>query len=264
MGKLLALDLFCGGGGVALGILEAGFDRVVGIDIKMHKHYPGDFIQGDALHPPVDLMDFDFVWASPPCQRHSPATNFQTAHMTQEEIDEKYPDLILPTRELLAGHPFTAIENVRNARRPPTNLRPDVILTGRSMGLERIDRLRIFELSFFMLFPDPILAPKEDWESGKMATITTSMASTSHFYRRKAIGLPGKIPHKEAIEIMGLPDDSPMTCKEIGLSVPPAYAKFIASEALRQIKAAGNRDQHGIMEREGQRVNTGRVNECMQ
>ena len=44
------------------------------------------------------------------------------------------------------------------------------------MGLERIDRLRIFELSFFMLFPDPILAPKEDWESGKMATIATSMA----------------------------------------------------------------------------------------
>ena len=240
MRKLLALDLFCGGGGAALGILEAGFDRVVGIDIKRHKHYPGDFIQGDALHPPVDIMDFAFVWASPPCQRHSPATNFQTAHMTQEEIDEKYPDLIPPTRELLARHPFTAIENVRNARLPPTNLRPDVILTGRSMGLERIDRLRIFELSFFMLFPDPILAPKEDWESGKMATITTSMASNSHFYRRKAIGLPGKIPHKEAIEIMGLPDDSPMTCKEIGLSVPPAYAKFIASEALRQIKQTLN------------------------
>ena len=87
-----------------------------------------------------------------------------------------------------------------------------------------------------MLFPEVFYAPKEDWESGKMATITTSMASSSHFYRRKAIGMPGKIPHDEAIEIMGLPDDSPMTCKEIGLSVPPEYAKFIASEALRQIK----------------------------
>ena len=236
MRNLLALDLFCGGGGAALGILEAGFDKVVGIDIKMHKHYPGDFIQGDVLEPPVNIMDFDFVWSSPPCQRYSSATNFQTAHMTQEEIDEKYPDLIPPTRELLAGHPFIVIENVWNAKHPPTCLRPDVILTGHSMGLERIDRRRIFELSFFMLFPEPILATKAEWESGKMVTITTSMSSGSHFYRRKAIGLPGTIPRDEAIEIMGLPDDSPMTVKEIGLSVPPEYAKFIASAALRRIK----------------------------
>ena len=231
MGKLLALDLFCGGGGAALGMLEAGFDRVVGIDIKMHKHYPGDFIQADALNPPVDLMDFDFVWASPPCQRYSFATHFQTAYMTQAQLDEKYPDLIPPVRELLSGHPFTCIENV-----PGAPIQPVVKLTGRSVGLERIDRLRYFETSFLMLFPEVFYAPKEDWESGKMATITTSMASNSHFYRRKAVGLTGKIPHDEALEIMGLPDDSPMPCKDIGLSVPPEYAKFIASEALRQIK----------------------------
>ena len=55
--------------------------------------------------------------------------------MTDKEKDKKYPDLIPPTRAVLAGHPFTVIENVPNAAREPTCLRPDVILTGRSMGL---------------------------------------------------------------------------------------------------------------------------------
>ena len=58
MGKLVALDLFCGGGGAALGILEAGFDRVVGIDIKRHKHYPGDFYPRGRLAPTGEFDGF--------------------------------------------------------------------------------------------------------------------------------------------------------------------------------------------------------------
>ena len=234
MRKLLALDLFCGGGGAALGMMEASFE-VVGVDIKPHKNYPGTFIQASAFNPPVDLRDFDLIWASPPCQRHSPATNFQTAHMTDKEKDKKYPDLIPPTRAVLAGHPFTVIENVPNAAREPTCLRPDVILTGRSMGLPRIDRKRIFETSFAMLYPPPILAPRADWERGYMVCITTSLAASSHFYPRKRAGLPGKVPVLEANEVMGIPEGFRLTGKEIGKAVPPPYAKFIATEALRQI-----------------------------
>ena len=46
MKKLLALDLFCGGGGACIGMQQAGFE-VVGVDIKPHKNYPGHFIQAD-------------------------------------------------------------------------------------------------------------------------------------------------------------------------------------------------------------------------
>ena len=239
MGKRLALDLFCGGGGACLGMMEAGFE-VVGVDIKPHKNYPSTFIQGDALKPPVDLLDFDLIWASPPCQRYSPSTNFQTAHMTEEEQEERYPDLIPPTQALLARHPFTVIENVPNAAKRSC-LRADVILTGRSMGLNRIDRKRIFQTSFFMLYPKPILAPRADWECGYMVTITTSLSASSHFYPRKRAGLPGKVPVWEANEVMGIPKGFRLTGKEIGKAVPPPYARFIATEALKQITQQMNR-----------------------
>ena len=71
--KLKALDLFCGGGGAALGMIQAGFE-VTGIDIKPHPNYPGEFIQGDVFEDAPDLTDFDFVWASPPCQAFSVAS----------------------------------------------------------------------------------------------------------------------------------------------------------------------------------------------
>ena len=116
-----ALDLFCGGGGAARGILAAGFDEIVGIDIADHrKAYPGHFILGDALNPPARLEDFDFVWASPPCQAFSLAT-YGSGKAHRDDL----PNLIPHTRELLSAHPWTAIENVRHAP-----VRPDVVLTG--------------------------------------------------------------------------------------------------------------------------------------
>ena len=44
--KPRALDLFCGGGGVALGLQAAGF-QVVGVDIEKHNNYPAPMVRAE-------------------------------------------------------------------------------------------------------------------------------------------------------------------------------------------------------------------------
>ena len=211
-----ALDLFCGGGGAARGLIAAGFD-VVGIDIKNHrKSYPGLFIQGDALNPPVRLEDFDFIWASPPCQRFSAATVNRDGH----------PDLINATRRVLSRHRWTCIENV-----PQAPLRRSIMLTGMQVNLPRIIRTRAFELSWFCLEP-PQVMPRPRFPITPLAHRV--LGNNQRKARRKA-GLPESVKRPEVIDAMGLHDDR-MTNAEIGESVPPAYAEFIAREALRQMQ----------------------------
>ncbi len=80
------LDLFCGAGGVSEGLRRAGFD-VVGIDWRPQPHYRGGlFVQGDATRPPVRLEDFDFVWASPPCETHSAGSRGMTAEQNGDAM----------------------------------------------------------------------------------------------------------------------------------------------------------------------------------
>ena len=209
---MIALDLFCGGGGAARGIVEAGF-KVVGIDTVDHSQsYPGLFIQGDALNPPVKLDDFDFIWASPPCQAFSAATT---------KNRDRHPDLIEPTRNLIKDHPWTVIENV-----PGAPIRANLVLTGACVGLPSLLRKRIFELSFFCLYPQH-LRPKE-----LVVTVTKSRGvNRNKSYLRRSMGLPPNPTKKDCAEAMGLPLS--MSMNEIGEAVPPAYAYLIAKSALR-------------------------------
>ncbi|MEO2038789.1 MAG: DNA cytosine methyltransferase [Martelella sp.] len=218
---LKALDLFCCAGGASEGLERAGFD-VTGVDIKPRRNYPYRLIEADAVTLDIDLHQFDFIWASPPCQRYSVSTKARADY-----DPENYPDLIDPIRQKLAGHPFTCIENV-----PAAPLRPDLVLTGPSVGLTRIERRRIFELSFFCLQPGAPRLPRSMWRNGEAITITTSLSAKSHFYPRKRAGKPGRVPPAEAAEAMGI--FRPMTGHEIGEAIPPAYAEFIAREAIRQ------------------------------
>ena len=214
---MIALDLFCGGGGTALGLIEAGF-AVVGIDrVKRHaKVYPGTFICGDALAPPVDLADFDLVWASPPCQAFS---------FAGIQYRERHLDVVDAVRDLLASHPCTVIENV-----PLAPIRADLVLTGPMVGLNRIVRRRHFELSWWPgLQSQPVTLPKRMWDSGEALSITTSLACKAHYYARKRNGLSGRVPVAEAREVMGI--TTAMTARQVGEAVPPPYATYIATAA---------------------------------
>ena len=223
MSRPLALDLFCGCGGAAEGLQRAGFD-VVGVDAKAlcGRYYPGTFVHGDALTPPFRLADFALVWASPPCQRWSTASGWHAAD---------HPDLLAPTRELLAAHPAAVIENV-----PLAPMRADLVLEGPMFGLDRIIRRRHFEMSWR---PPLALLPPRDPElfpSGRGVTVTTSMSATSHYYARKRAGLPGRVPVAEARAVMGI--TTPMPVWGVGEAVPPAYAEFVARSFLTAEAAA--------------------------
>ena len=223
MTRPLALDLFCGGGGVAEGLIAAGFD-VVGVDIdrRCARPYPGWFIHGDALHPPMRLDSFDLVWASPPCQAYSVAT--PTAARTDA------PRLVEAVRALFAGHRWTCIENV-----PGAPLRTNLVLTGPMVGLHRIYRRRHFELSWLAGQPpiEPLAAGV--MASGRGLSISTSLSNSNHFYPRKRAGLRGRVSPAEAGEAMGI--TTPMTGRQVGEAIPPAMAEWIGASMLQQRQA---------------------------
>jgi DNA (cytosine-5)-methyltransferase 1 len=211
-----ALDLYCGAGGASRGLQRAGF-HAVGVDLNPQPNYCGDvFIQADALAflEHADLDRFDFIHASPPCQRftsmrHAPGTK---AHQ----------DLITPTRELLirSGKPY-CIENVVGAP-----LRNPFTLCGSMFGLRTPDgaelrRHRLFETSF------PLLAPPCQHGQGPVIGIYGAHLRD----RRRPSGTNHKSgsnrPWEHGFIAMGVPTGS-MTLAELSEAIPPAYSRFIA------------------------------------
>ena len=133
---LKLLDLFCGVGGASVGYARAGFE-VTGIDLKHGKRYPYDYIRGDVMNlTPKDLLEFDVIHASPPCQIYSITQHLRNA---QGKTTKKL-DLLEPVRKLLieSGKAYI-IENVKGA--PLIN---PVQLCGSSFGLS-VRRHRLFE-----------------------------------------------------------------------------------------------------------------------
>jgi DNA (cytosine-5)-methyltransferase 1 len=199
-----ALDLFCGAGGVSMGLYRAGFD-VVGIDINPQPRYPFDFIQGDAMQPPVNLADFDFIWASPPCQHYS--------QMTPKAHRDKHPDLIDATRRMLDGFVY-CIENVPSAKR---KLRSPAMLCGSMFGL-RVQRHRFFETNFYLMTPQC-----RHTEAPVLITGTHRRTYEPRYEYSVA----------ECREAADIPW---MTRKELDQAIPPAYSEFIGRAALNHIR----------------------------
>ena len=207
--KPLALDLFCGAGGVSKGLADAGFE-VWGVDIKPQPRYihPGRFVQGDALDPPFDLREFDFIWASPPCQQYTP--------LRARQGWKEYPDLLSATRESLmeSARPWV-IENVPGA---PFNYY--ITLCGGMFGL-RTYRHRRFESSFLMLQPS----------HPPHVTKTSTKKRRKCFDAGLHISVTGDVGSYVGPACMGI---DWMNGNELSQAIPPAYAEYIGREFLRQ------------------------------
>ncbi|MEV0957450.1 SAM-dependent methyltransferase [Streptomyces sp. NPDC049951] len=140
---LRVLDVFCCQGGASMGYVHAGFD-VTGVDLASQPRYPFTFIQGDAIEFIREHgAEFDFIHASPPCQRYSRAQKIQQRH---------HPDLIAPTRNALeaTGRPWV-LENVEEAT---GELRDPVTLCAATFGM-RTYRHRLFETGGGFTFAPP-------------------------------------------------------------------------------------------------------------
>ena len=219
-----ALDIYCGAGGATRGLMQAGF-HVTGVDHKPQRNYCGDvFVQMDALEylATADLSQFQFIWASPPCQR------FTALKVAPNAKADKHLDLITPTRALLrqSGRPYV-IENVEGAG---AMLIDPVKLCGSMFGLEApsgsLQRHRVFETNF------PLTAPstcQHGW--------TTIGIYGAHVRdRRRPAGKnhrPGSnLPREHAYIAFGVPDGS-MTLAELSEAIPPAYSRYIAETFLK-------------------------------
>ena len=213
------LDLFCGGGGAGAGLIRCGFE-VVGVDLRRHPNYPGQFVQGDATHPPVRLEDFDLIWASPPCQAYSWATRkWRDAHPGEK----RYPDLVVATREMLdgSGRPYV-IENV-----PLAPIRKDLLLCGTMFGLMTI-RHRHFEISGFRA-EQPRHPNHSQFEPYQC--VCGANSGTPPSKGRERLKRLGATWNKAAWE--NAMDIDWMTRKQLAEAIPPAYAEYIGREFIR-------------------------------
>jgi len=225
---LKVLDLFCGCGGAAIGMHRALKQArvphwIVGVDLAPQEWYPFERLTGDAVAVAALpwVREFDFIWASPPCQRWSVATPRRSR--------KNHPNLIAPLRKALlaSGVPF-AIENV-----PGAPLRRLVKLCG-SMFRDRLGskllvrRHRLFEAHGFKIRQRECRHPKM-----QPVDITGHMSATTYYRSKKHFQVPLALSRA----IMGFAEYD-FTVKELVQAVPAEYSRYVMKEFLRGIKKA--------------------------
>lgn len=205
-----------------MGLHRAGFE-VTGVDIRPQPRYPFKFIQCDALN--ADLSGFDFVWASPPCQKY---TRMNRGLLQAQGRSKAHPDLIAPTREKLKawGGPYI-IENVIGA--PLLN---PLMLCGSSFGL-RVQRHRLFE-SNLMLLGHACAHGQWNYDLPSLHRLQGKSRVVGCYGNGRGAG-DNLAAWRNAMGIDW------MTRKELAQAIPPAYAEFLGAQVMAAIKA-GNRE----------------------
>jgi len=221
------LDLFCGGGGAAMGYSRAGFD-VVGVDINRQPNYPFEFIQHDALDfldsllmregvNGFDVLDFAAIHASPPCQAY---TRKSATWGRERKNMIEHPDLLAPTRDLLiaTGLPWV-IENV-----PGSPIDAQLMLCGSMFGL-KIQKHRLFESNI---------------------TLGLAPASCNHVGLYNPWQGAGRSAAKfrEAQDTPWLPSSGGASRKagytgDVSNAIPPAYTEFIGRQLIATVYPMG-------------------------
>ena len=206
---MIALDLFCGAGGASKGIFNCGFE-VVGVDNVPQHNYPYEFFCEDAIEfMDAGLDDFDFIWASPPCQAYSWAAK------QHENRGKEYPDLVAITREYLvkSGKPYI-IENVVGAP-----LISPVRLCGTMFpGKLKVFRHRLFESNV------PLVVEMECQHDGHKAKERRSDGGDFFTVAGHNTGT-----YAEWADAMGI---DWMTKKELSQAIPPLYSEYLVKQVV--------------------------------
>jgi DNA (cytosine-5)-methyltransferase 1 len=136
----LAVDLFCGAGGLSLGMHRAGFEVILGADIRpdsiaTHRHHFGGCSHRGDLSNPEELQrvilqlnrcgDIALVAGGPPCQPFSRNIRWRKH---DEDVAGKHWELNSSRRELWESF-MTVVEDVRPRAFLMENV-PDIALTG--------------------------------------------------------------------------------------------------------------------------------------
>ena len=224
------LDLCCKAGGVSRGLQNAGFN-VVGIDVEPQPHYPDcfEFYQEDLRRVGARWVrqNFDFVWASPPCQDFTALKNMHP--------DKQYINLIPDARNLIerAGLP-AIIENVVGAP-----LHNPFMLTGTMFGLGveyegtwyQLLRERIFELHG--LPPRMAGAVPKDRYDPELPVIGVygghARCRSAKHGGRGTKDFEGASQRDLASKAMGI---DWMTLADMSQAIPPAYSNWLGEQVM--------------------------------